>query len=91
MAKRDKHVIDNKGVTYRHAVFLYRFTLAVLIGMGIYFNYTGKTTGGAFYSRYGGTATFVRNDGNGFFIMAGVLLLGNLFIWFFSKPSNKKQ
>jgi hypothetical protein len=81
---------DFKGKTFKQFVFIYRLTLLLLVGLGIYYNHAGKTTGGVLYGRYGGSTT-VSYGGNGFFIMAGVLLLGHLFIWFFSKsPDNKK-
>ncbi|MDB4922126.1 hypothetical protein [Mucilaginibacter sp.] len=79
---------DYKGKTYKQFVFIYRFTLLLLVGMGIYYNYTGKTTGGVLYGKYGGSTT-VSYGGNGFFIMAAALLFGHFFIWLFTKTPGR--
>lgn len=79
-----------KGRTYKQFVFIYRFTLLFLVGLGIYYNYSGKTTGGVLYGRFGGS-TSISYGGNGFFMMAGLLLLFHLFVFILSKRSDNKK
>ena len=59
--------------------YIFWFTILFLIGMGVYSNITHTSTGGTLYWRSGGSSN-VSYGGNEMFVIAGVLLLGALFL-----------
>ncbi|WP_426581830.1 hypothetical protein [Mucilaginibacter sp. R-33] len=63
---------------------IFIFTIVLLIAMGTYSLYTGSSSGGVIYGRFGGSGR-VAYGAYGFFEMAGVLLLGALIFFIVSK------
>jgi hypothetical protein len=63
---------------------IFIFTIIVLIAMGTYSLYTGSSTGGTVYGKFGGSGR-VTYSSYGFFEMAGVLILGAIIFSLASK------
>jgi hypothetical protein len=64
--------------------YVFWIAIAVLIGLGIYSKLARNWTGGALYSRFGGS-TSVAYSSNGFFIMAAILIVGALWVTLYSR------
>ncbi|MFS2190394.1 hypothetical protein ACCC92_27200 [Mucilaginibacter sp. Mucisp84] len=76
-----------KSKLVRQFKVIFIFTIVLLIAMGTYSLYTGSSTGGVIYGRFGGSGR-VAYGAYGFFEMAGVLVLGTII---FSLASKAKK
>lgn len=82
---------DFKGQAFRQFVFFYWLAIITCVGLGIYYLFAGKSTGGQIVSRYTGNTTSIQYDGCGFFIIGGLLLLGGALFYLASHSKKRKH